>query len=141
MPKRVLQNRLSEAAEAVRTSPSQRAAAALLGVNVSTISRAIRDGRIPPPGPRTRQGSTDAGNGRERFSDWARRVYVLSRPELELVALAQHALDLAADLKTSPNTRLQAMATFRTLVRELRLPIEGEMHGNTTKTVRFPRPA
>jgi hypothetical protein len=148
------------AADTVRRAPSLRAAAKELGVNVSTLSRAIKAGTLPAPGARPAANSsvdtsstklssgvtrenptfTDAKAAGETFAAWARRTYTLTRAEDELITLAQAALDLANDASQSPTIRLQASARYAAVLRDLKLPTE-DANGNTETTRRYPRTA
>jgi excisionase family DNA binding protein len=126
---------LPHAAKVLGECGSLREAARQLGVNVSTLSRAIREGRLPAParGPRRRANAPEPGA--QSFRNWAVATYELSPAELELVALAQHALDLAHDPAQKPGVRLAAMAQYRASLRGLNLPEEepnGALQNATT---------
>jgi transposase-like protein len=142
---------LPEAAEAIRTSASLREAARRLGVHVSTLSRAIREGRLPAAAPRALKSQAGKKPTSPRryasFRAWALGTYALSRPEREFVDLAQRALTLARDRRQSPTTQLQAMSAFRAIVKDLKLPAEDipedltHGHPTTTAALRFPERA
>ncbi len=136
---------ISEANEAIRTSPSLRAAARRLGLNVSTLSRAIKVGTLA--GPRrpgvvvTGRAPVRAPGPGQTFEGWAEATFDLTVAELALVKLAQQALDLAADRGQPASVQLAAMAQFRASIKDLRLPVEDEHHGHAEETHgRFPRP-
>jgi len=92
-------------------------------VNVSTLSRAIKEERLPAPVRQPREAAAYTTE-HESFLGWARATYDLSRAEDELAQLAQSALDLARNTETSAAVRLQAMAQYRAALRDLRLPTE-----------------
>jgi hypothetical protein len=140
-----------EAAEALQTSPSIGAAARKLGVHTSTLSRAIRDGRLPAPGrPRRNPRSTPptpvefpAGTPADpasSFAEWAHGLYQFSHAESELVDLAQSALDIARDLTLPASVRLQGMTQYRSCLKDLQLPEVPDHAETETAPRRYPRP-
>jgi transposase-like protein len=129
----------AEAAEAVRTSSSLRMAARKIGVSPSTLTRAVKAGRLPAPGrPRRDPAVTPpvppaAGSA---FAEWAHATYTFTHAEGELVDLAQTALDLARDTALPAAVRLTAMAQYRACLRDLKLPDEDD----DAKAQTAPRP-
>jgi len=133
---------LPDAAEAVRRAPSLRAAARQLGVAPSTLSRAVKDGRLPAPGrARARQDTAETPTIYATFAAWARGTYQLTRAEDELIDLAQQALDLSRDPAASATVRLQAAGRYQSILKDLQLPQEDVGHGDATAPIRFPRQA
>ena len=129
-----------EAAEAVRSSPSLRAAARRLGVSHSTLSRAVKDGRIAGRTPAKVRATPEPVAAEDWLSEIEQR-YELSPTERELAKLAAAALTIAADPDVSPAVKLAAAGRFAQLVKDLNLPVE-ESYGDVTKATRgYPRPA
>jgi transposase-like protein len=129
----------AEAAEAVRTSSSLRMAARKIGVSPSTLTRAVKAGRLPAPGrPRRDPAVTPPAPPADAssFSEWAAQTFDLTPAEAELVDLAQEALTLARDLSLAPPVRLAAMTQFRACLKDLQFP-EGP---NEVQEPRRPRP-
>jgi len=109
---------------------TQTEAAKRLGVNLSTIWRWIKAGKVTPP--RHWHTASAAGSAGEAAAllpgqspdEWASSVRAgreLSATDHRLVDLATEALIVALDKKTHSSTRLQAMGRFQLLVRQLRL--------------------
>jgi len=119
----------AEAAKALRTTSSISAAARAIGVAPSTLSRAIKEGRlqVAPRPTRAEAAAEPCGS----FLAWVTTTYELSRHEWELAQLAQQALELARHPDSSPNVRLQAMSQYRAAIKDLRLPVEGVGYGDT----------
>jgi hypothetical protein len=145
----------AEIAAAVASAPSLRAAARQLGCNVSTISRAVKGGKVAAParGLRERPGTNTAptpptsGTEPGAFEGWAVSRYVLSRVEHELIKLADRALVTAHDPAETTTGRLAAAREFRALVVALNLPKldvdeDGDSDGDTPATIYgFPKRA
>ena len=116
-----LRSMSGEVADVMRSASSLGAVATVLGVNKSTVFRWLRAGKIPPLGGRRR--------GRvplvpENWAASVKRAYDLDATELVLVELAEEALTLARDKNSAPAIRLQAMARFAALVRQLDLEVD-----------------
>lgn len=123
--------RLGDVAGVVATSKSLSDAARKLGVNVSSVSRWIKSGKVPAPTKlRVRQPTSNDEALTEPAPDvpWAtgiRENYILSTTERKLVDMAEAAEILSRDLSARPETRLQAMNRFQSLVKQLNLEQEG----------------
>lgn len=138
---------MPEAADVVRRSPSLRAAARTLGVNVSTLSRAVKTGALrrtnSPPAAATIPDEDQPHVEPTTFRAWALSTFEFTRDELELVEIAQAALDMAHDPAAHGNLRLAAMREYRAARRDLNLPApEGDKHGEAeteTRISTFPR--
>ena len=61
-----------------------------------------------------------------------RAIFDFSTAEIEVLRLAQGALDVAHDPAASASVRLRAMAEFRAAVRQLQLPDEHH-HAHTQR--------
>lgn len=124
----------AEAAAIVAAAPSLREAARQLGVNVSTISRHVKAGRLPTPGRRPAsvdtKGRQPKRDRRGTFIEWACSRYEFSRAELEIVVNAQAALDLAGAKSQPAAVRLSAMREYRACLRDLKLPPDVEEGGD-----------
>jgi excisionase family DNA binding protein len=135
-----------EAADVVASSPTVSAAARRLGVSRDTVHAWIRAGKVAQPAGRRTERPPRArtvGTGQYRtFEAWALATYDFTRAEREIVKLAQNAANIARSKKSTASEQLQASALFVRLVRELRLPAEGEADGDAEETnapVQFPR--
>lgn len=121
-------HRAREAAEAIKSTPSLRAAARRLGVSHSTLSRAIRDGRLPGRARLVRRtDDPESTSAAPMSTDWLTAIqerYELSPTEHELAKLASAALAIAADPDTPPSVKLAAAGRFAQLVKDLALPTE-----------------
>jgi transposase-like protein len=115
------------------------AAARKLGVNRSTFSRWVKQGAVPAParGPRPSLPVTGSEQPSEvaAWGDAVRSLYTLNRTELELVTLAEAALELAHDVTQPASARVSAMGRFQALVKQLNFEVED---GEATKT-HYPR--
>jgi transposase-like protein len=137
----VLASRLSHAEVARR-----------LGVNKSTVSRwrkaskvsLANDTQVPTSGHLARRPvapeviSANNVHSNESFLEWATATFNLSHEELELVRLAQQALDIARDPSVTETVRLQAGAQFARLRKDLKLPTTREGHGDV-QAAEWPR--
>jgi hypothetical protein len=117
---------MPHAAAVTRDAPSLSAAAKALGVNVGTISRAVQRGDLPAPSagqpPKRRTAGASASTA-DSFEAWATGEFEFARQELELVHLAQGALDLWRDANASPALRLAASKEYRACLKDLNLPV------------------
>jgi transposase-like protein len=112
-----------EAAIVMATAPSLSAAAKRLNVDRSTLFRWIREGKVPP------LARTQAPGPPASPLAWAAAVkaaYELSATEAALVGLAEAALALANDVTLTPMARLQAMARFAALVKQVNLEVPAD---------------
>jgi hypothetical protein len=132
-----------DAAAVIAESGSLREAARRLGMNVSTLSRAVKAGRLPAPtrgsGPIRRPAALapvapvappDEAAPPRTFQEWALATFELTEAERALVAMAQAARDLAHDPAQPATTQLSAMAQFRACLKDLRLPTEDAQYGH-----------
>jgi hypothetical protein len=123
------------------------AAAQRLGADRRSLSRWVREGKIPPLACRRRPRlavappAPDLGGAGleppkpqvpltpEQWAQDIRRRYDLDVTEQQLVTLAAAALALALDPSTTPATALAAAGRYQQLVRQLNL--EDAHHGET----------
>jgi hypothetical protein len=134
-----------EAASIVASAGSYTAAALALGVDRSTVFRWQKAGKIPRPGGRRRHrpvaAVVDGPPSPDQWAAWARQTFALSPTEDVLLAMAEGARTLAADLTQAPLVRLNAAGRFQQLVRQLNF--EEETDGQATHPAdrpRYPRP-
>ena len=110
----------------INRTPDLTAAARELGVDRSTITRWLQTGKIQAkPGVSLREGKVaPPPPTAEDWTSWAgavRDAYTLSPTDLQLVSLAEMALQLAYASADKPVVQLQAMARYAALVRQLNL--------------------
>lgn len=143
---------LGDAVEIVAGASSVTAAAKALGVDRSTVTRWIADGKVPRPGGR-RQSRGSAMSRTEppkvlpvSADVWATDIkerYELSATESAIVELARAALVLALDLTQDPRVRAAGSREFRACVSDLNLEEEsdGKVETPRGRVRAFPRPA
>ena len=139
-------NSMDEVTAAIATTPSLRQAAAKLGVNVSTISRLVKAGRVSgrqgrPPRSTAAPPLSDARHTPTEWAAAVRTTFELSATEDQMVTLACEALTIARSVEARPSDRLHAMQRFASLVKQLGLPQEDPQDGNVHAPVPFPRRA
>jgi hypothetical protein len=139
-------NSMDEVAAAIATTPSLRQAAAKLGVNVSTVSRLVKAGRVSGRQARLPRSTTapprnDAPHTPTEWAAVVRTTFELSATEDQIVTLAGEALTIAQSVEARPSDRLHAMQRFASLVKQLRLPQEYPQDGDVYAPVPFPRRA
>ncbi len=133
----------------VASAPSITAAAAQLGVNPSTLFRAMAAGKVARPSAARSRTAVAAPRSGQSPAAWAkaiRRAYALSSTELQLLVLCVEALTLARDTAAKPEVRLSAMGRYQQLVRQMNLEsgdtADGKVETETAATIRaFPRRA
>jgi transposase-like protein len=135
--------RLGNIHERVAAAGSIAAAARELGVDRSTVFRWIKSGAVHPPGRRRPPITTPTPD--QPPADWVTAVrerYELSETEQVMADLAAGALSIARDEAQPAVVRLQAMARFAALVKQLDFESEdasGEAETSTITT--WPRRA
>ena len=125
-----------DVAMAMRSAGSVTEAAKVLRVDRGTVHRWLKANKIPPLG----------GRGRgcvplvpENGAASVKAAYDLDATELVLVELVEEALTLARDKSSAPPVRLQAMARFAALVRQLDLEVDDGEVETTNGASRWPR--
>jgi len=132
----------------VAEAPSLAAAARQLDVDVTTLHRWFREGKLTRPTPRPRRPlplAPAAEPGVLSAVSWAAAVrgrYDLDATEEVLVELAEGALALAQDVALRPADRLAAMSRFAALARQINFeaPDNGQTQINATTTAARPFP-
>lgn len=106
----------------VNASPDLTVAASRLGINRSTLTRWMQQGKVTRPGSLPAAGpSADVPATSEGWKAGVLAQHVLSDTERTLVDVAERALTLACDDTAAAFTRLSAMGRFAALVRQLNL--------------------
>jgi hypothetical protein len=131
-----------EAKRVVAAAPSLAAAARQLDLDVTTLHRWFREGKLTRPTNRRRRphrAAAPSGPGGDRPA-WRAAVgasHILTATEMELASLAERALTMARDPSLKPETQLQAMGRYQQLIKQLDLEAESD-DGETATT--GPRP-
>jgi len=95
-----------------------------LDVEVSTVTRWMKAGKLRDTRKAAKAGLTPSVNVSTKPSDWAstvRKQYALDATDDQLVTLAEAALGKALDAEQPVSVQLQAMQAFRGLVKDLSL--------------------
>lgn len=96
-----------------------------LGVNHSTVTRWMADGKLPRTGEATPQEVAPIrARKRQTPAQWAdaiRKDYDLDETDDQLVSIGQSALEMSRDKKVPPHVRMTAAGRFQAIVRQLAL--------------------
>ena len=129
---------LADVQTVVNVAPSLDAAAKQLGINRSTLTRWMQQGKITRPAslPARPDVSVVVPPTAEGWKESVLAGHVLSATEQTLVDVADGALRLAKHPETPAFTRLAAMGRFAALVRQLNLEAKrvGEVGGKPVLT-------
>lgn len=97
-----------------------------LDVTKSTINRWIKSGKLTRERKRA---VLPTSGGPQAPGEWAalvRKTYALDVTDEQLVTAAQQALELAFNMAETPNTRMNAMGRFQSIVKQLALVARAE---------------
>lgn len=131
---------LNNVANVIGAAPSVAEAARRLDVDRSTVHRWIKAGHASAPGQRAQKQSIADETPAPLLpaADWIdrmRAIFNFDTAEIEILRLAQAALDVASNSTASASVRLRAMAEFRAAVRHLQLPEEPHAHAQKPRPV------
>jgi len=112
---------LGDVQTVVNRAPTLDAAAKQLGVNRSTLTRWMQQGKVKRPGSAPAVVAPEIPATAEGWKDGVLKGHALSQTERTLVNVADEALRLALNPETPAFTRLSAMGRFAAIVRQLNL--------------------
>ncbi len=116
-----------EAARLAALNLSPPEIAARLGVNRSTVTRWIADGKLTRSKPRVNTTKLVL-QPKQTPAEWAaavRKEYALDATDDQILMLAEAALGLSLDARVAPHVRMNASGRFQSLVRQLALVTRG----------------
>lgn len=116
-----------------------------LGVNKSTVTRWMAQGKIARTRSTKRAGSSptppEGTRPTKSPEDWAKSVredYALDATDEQLVTLGEEALRLSLNLTVAPHVRMTAAGRFQAIVRQLALVTRGDRQPAQPETPAVP---
>jgi transposase len=114
-----------EATRLASAGMEPKAIADRLGVNRSTVTRWMQEGKIARTVPRTVDLKVKPGQPPKSWAKAVRAAYDLDATDDQLVTLAELALSMSRDSKVKPHIRMTAAGRYQALVRQLALGVRG----------------
>ena len=115
---------LGDVQTVVDAAPDLHRAAQRLGINRSTLTRWIQQGKVKRPGSLPSVGTVTVPERAEGWKAGVLAEHILTDTERTLVDVADAALRLARDQETPAFTKLSAMGRFAAIVKQLNLDVK-----------------